>query len=71
MASGSQRLLKPIGSPHDWATAQNNLGNALLRLGARASDPHLLHQAVAAYRMALEVWTRDQMPLYWARTQKN
>src|SRR6266851_1281971 len=30
-----------------------------------------LEEAVAAYRLALEEWTRERVPLDWARTQMN
>jgi hypothetical protein len=62
--------------PHDqaWATTQNNLGNALARLGERehgtAATAHWT-EAVAAYRAALEEQTPDREPLVWAMTQTN
>jgi tetratricopeptide (TPR) repeat protein len=40
--------------PLDWAMTQNNLGNALLRLGERESGTERLEAAVAAYREALK-----------------
>ena len=57
--------------PLDWAMTQNNLGNALLNLGAREPGTARLEEAVAAYRAALEERTRDRVPLDWARTQNN
>ena len=39
--------------PLDWATTQNNLGNALWTLGERESGTARLEEAVAAYRAAL------------------
>ena len=57
--------------PLDWATTQNNLGNALLTLGERESGTARLEEAVAAYRAALEEWTRERVPLDWATTQNN
>jgi tetratricopeptide (TPR) repeat protein len=53
---------------------QNNLGTALLSLGARragAEGARSLDAAVAAYRAALEVRTRDASPQRWAMTQNN
>ena len=50
---------------------QNNLGNALQTLGKREGDTALLEQAVAAYRSVLEEYTRERMPLQWAKTQNN
>jgi tetratricopeptide (TPR) repeat protein len=50
-------------SPQDWATTQNNLGNALFRLGERESGTKHLEEAVAAYGAALEEWTRERVPL--------
>ena len=57
--------------PLDWAMTQNNLGNALRRLGERESGTARLEEAVAAYRAALEEWSRDRVPLQWATTQNN
>ncbi len=57
--------------PLDWATTQNNLGNALETLGERESGTARLEEAVAAYRLALEEGTRDRVPLDWANTQNN
>ena len=50
---------------------QNNLGNALQRLGERESGTARLEEAVAAYRAALEERTRERVPLQWAMTQNN
>jgi tetratricopeptide (TPR) repeat protein len=57
--------------PLDWAVTQNNLGNALERLGERESGTARLEEAVTAYRAALEESTRDRVPLDWAMTQMN
>ena len=56
--------------PLEWAGTQNNLGNALQRLGERESGTARLEEAVAAYRVALEE-TRERVPLEWARTRNN
>ena len=57
--------------PLDWAATQNNLGNALTTLGQRESGTARLEQAVAAYRDALQEYTRERVPLDWATTQNN
>jgi tetratricopeptide (TPR) repeat protein len=57
--------------PLDWATTQNNLGNALQRLGQRESGTARLEQAVNAFRDALQERTRERVPLDWATTQNN
>ena len=57
--------------PLDWATTQNNLGNALRMLGERESDTARLEEAVTAYRDALTERTRERVPLGWAMTQNN
>ena len=57
--------------PLQWATTQNNLGNALRTLGERESGTARLEEAVAAYRAALEERTRERVPLDWAMTQNN
>ncbi len=46
--------------PLQWATTQNNLGNALRTLGERESGTARLEEAVAAFRAALEEWTRER-----------
>jgi hypothetical protein len=51
--------------PQDWATTQNNLANALGDLAADNEDGDRagpIGEAVAAYRAALEVRTRDSLP---------
>jgi tetratricopeptide (TPR) repeat protein len=60
--------------PTDWAMTQNNLGNALSRLGERAGGEEgvrLLTEGVEAYRAALRVQTEQDMPTDWAMTQNN
>ncbi len=57
--------------PTDWATAQNNLGEVLRKLGDRTNEEEVSQQAVAAYRSALEVHTRESWPANWAMTQNN
>jgi hypothetical protein len=62
---------RPSCVPLQWGTTQNNLGNALWRLGERESGTARLEEAVAAYRAALEERTRERVPLHWAMTQNN
>ena len=60
--------------PQRWATTQNNLGIALMRLGERqegAEGARRLAEAVEAHRQALAVRTRDDLPQHWAETQNN
>ncbi|MEM1079627.1 MAG: tetratricopeptide repeat protein [Pseudomonadota bacterium] len=49
--------------PERWATTQNNLGNTLSTLGDWKDDPDALTRAISAFRAALEVHTRDTLPL--------
>ena len=63
-----QRRYSRQHKPLEWAMLQNNVGNALRRLGERASDPGRIEEAIAAYRGALEVYTRSRSPLEWAMT---
>jgi tetratricopeptide (TPR) repeat protein len=48
-----------------------NLGKALQALGERESGTARLEQAAAAYRAALQEYTRDRVPFAWALTQNN
>jgi tetratricopeptide (TPR) repeat protein len=54
-----------------WAVTQFNLGAALQTLGEREGRTERLKEAVAAYRAALDEYTRDRAPLEWALTQMN
>ncbi|MGJ5633416.1 hypothetical protein ABF638_29995, partial [Nostoc sp. CALU 1950] len=56
--------------PENWATTQNNLGNAYRNriLEERAEN---IESAIAAYSAALEVYTRSAFPVDWATTQNN
>jgi hypothetical protein len=57
--------------PLDWATTQNNLGNALSTLGKREAGTARLHEAVEAYRAALRVLTRENTLHQWELAQAN
>ena len=57
--------------PLDWAVTQNNLGNALSRLGQREDGTPRLEMAVIAYQEALKEYTSDGTPFDWAMTQHN
>lgn len=60
--------------PQQWAMMQNKLGIALQEQGIRTggeAGAHLLAEAVTAYRQALEVRTREALPLQWAQTHSN
>ena len=60
-----------IWGPLEWAETQNNLGKVLLRLGERESGTERLEEAVAAFRKALQEFTRERDPLDWAETQNH
>jgi hypothetical protein len=66
-----RELLRLAASDEKRGAAQNNLGNALSRLGARESGTARLEDAVAAYRAALEESTRERVPLQWAASSGN
>jgi hypothetical protein len=58
----------------DHPTVWNNLGLALYRQATRTEGPEglgLLEQAATAYRHALEVRTKKDLPLEWATTRMN
>ena len=55
--------------PLHWAGTQNNLGLALMSLGAREGRAEWVEEAVKAYHLALEERTR--VPLEWAETVYN
>ncbi|MCW2282879.1 tetratricopeptide (TPR) repeat protein [Rhodoblastus acidophilus] len=58
-------------TPDEKGYARNAHGIALGALGERESGTARLEEAVAAFRAALEEWTRERVPLDWAATQTN
>jgi len=64
------RFWTPETAPLDYASTQNNLGNAysLLPTGDRASN---LTQAIECYQQALRFWTPETDPLRYAIAQTN
>ncbi|SNY54610.1 Tetratricopeptide repeat-containing protein [Pseudooceanicola antarcticus] len=67
----AEACLQLADTPAKQATAQNDFGNALSDLGARESGTARMEEAVAAYRAALEIRTRETVPLDWANAQNN
>jgi tetratricopeptide (TPR) repeat protein len=63
------------GSPQNWAATQYRLANALRSradISEKAEDKRrFLDEAIAAYRNALQVLTREGSPKGWAATQNN
>ena len=55
----------------DRGEAYDILGSALAKLGDRAETLAPLKEAITAFHSALEVRTRERLPLQWARTQGN
>ena len=63
--------MKAARDADERGAAGNDLGLALWKLGERESGTGKLEEAVAAYREALKEWTRERVPLDWAKTQQN
>jgi tetratricopeptide (TPR) repeat protein len=60
--------------PQLWAAAQYKVGDELRWLGSRGDGEKggkQLEEAVAAYRSALEVYTKNDLPQKWAMTEDN
>jgi tetratricopeptide (TPR) repeat protein len=61
--------------PQDWAATENNLGAALmdqaLHSGTAAQATDLLTKALEAFRSALDIRTKANLPQGWATTQSN
>jgi len=73
MASLNEEVLSKLTErdfPVQWATTQNNLGNAYsdLPTGDRAEN---LKKAIACYEAALRVYTERDFPVQWATTNFN
>jgi len=64
-------LVAPFDTEQQWGFLLDHLGISLARLGERESGTARLAEAVAAFREALQEYTRERAPLDWARTQTN
>lgn len=62
---------RTIGRAERRGALQRALGNALVVLGGRDRGSERLEEAVAAYRAALELLTRERLPRQWASTLNN
>ncbi|MGV6801686.1 MAG: tetratricopeptide repeat protein [bacterium] len=73
-AAGTPTIPWPAPRPEmkeEWAMAANMLGIALGTLGQRAGDDAPLKDAVTAFKDALTVHTKTDLPRQWAMTQNN
>lgn len=62
----------PESTPLEYASTQNNLGNALANLAEFESEPsNYLKQAIVAFDEALLYWTPESDPLNHANIQNN
>jgi hypothetical protein len=72
ICQGTLALNQRGTSLRGWAATQSTLGTALGQLGTRSAGENsrkLLEDAVAAYRSALEVRTKADLPRSWAGTR--
>jgi len=60
-------------APREWASAHNRLGQMLYRLDLTEADAEMTHlkRALAAFRSAMEVYTRVDAPERWADVMNN
>lgn len=70
-ASLAARMGDTAVTSDERGDASNRIGTVLRTLGARESRTGRLEEAVVAFRLALEQWARDRVPLAWARAQNN
>ncbi len=61
----------PAHLPHEWASANNTKGNALLLLGTREFSKTVLEGSIFSYREALKVYSLAITPEDWAAVQNN
>jgi tetratricopeptide (TPR) repeat protein len=62
---------RPGWDPEARTTTRVILADALNVLGEQSGQKKPLEEAVAAYRLALQEYTRERVPLDWAMTQNN
>jgi tetratricopeptide (TPR) repeat protein len=64
------RIYTEETAPQEWATTQNNLGNAYSDLPTGDQGENL-RRAIERYEAALRVYTEEAAPRDWAMTQNN
>jgi tetratricopeptide (TPR) repeat protein len=57
--------------PDERGLLQRSYAIAELAIGVQRGDSDALKRAIAAYRNALKEFTRERIPIEWARTQSN
>ncbi len=62
-------LRSTVRVPFDWATMQNNFGNALHTLGSAGAAPSDYFKLSAP--TSRPRWSAERVPLHWAMTQHN
>jgi tetratricopeptide (TPR) repeat protein len=67
----SLKVRTRAAAPLAFASSQNNLGYALVRLGEFQNEPGHFKEAIGCFRSALEVWTRETVPSRWSIAQQN
>lgn len=60
-------------APREWAAAHNRLGQILYRMDLAEADAEMTHlkQSLAAFRNAMQVYTRVDAPERWADVMNN
>ena len=67
-------LTEQLKDPTEWGALHNFIGMCHRNLGIRVEGSvakNHLRSSVSAYREALKVYTREQLPQDWAKTQNN
>ena len=67
-------IISRTGQPQAWADLNHKLGMAFYDLAKVSTGDDIARcqqQAIAAYRAALQVYTREALPQDWAMTQNN
>ena len=62
---------RTVKSVEHRAALQAVLGNALVTLGEREGNAEKVERAVVSFQAALKVFTRERVPLIWAKTKHN
>ena len=65
------KVISPKNLPVEYATTQNNLGNAYWNLAGIRDKESNLEKAINAYQEALKIRTLEKYPIDYAMTQNN
>ena len=71
LLQGMQMMSDRTDDPDRLSAIHHNIGDVMGLIGQRSGSQHFLEQAALSYEQALEIRTKETMPLQWAQSTCN